>query len=145
MRRHDLGCQARWLWILGNMTLVLGEMTFRRLDRLLIWLLSNTARAARQQTAYSMVSSLCGRHLKGKGKGFWTGEKCKECTRKEGGISTFTWWMFIMQKTIVTPGRHFPPSFPCVSLPLKNPLSFEMPATWAKWCKSISLPVCNTV
>ena len=32
------------------------------------------------------------------------------------------------------PGRHFPPSFPHVSLAPKNPLSlpFEMPATQAK-------------
>ena len=70
------------------MTLVLGDMTsgkmsLRRLDRLPIWLLRNTARAARQQTAYSMVSSPCGRHLKGKGKGFWAWEKCEDCTRKD--------------------------------------------------------------
>ena len=46
-------------------------------------MLRNTARAARQETAYSMVTSLCSRHLKGKGKGFWALEKCDECTRKE--------------------------------------------------------------
>ena len=77
---------------------------------------------------YDFVSSLhvpvlfsgdspCSRPLKGKGKGFWAQEKCEDCTRKEGVISTFTWLMFIMQKTIsLLYGRHFPPSFSHISL-----------------------------
>ena len=96
----------------------------------------------RQQTAYSMMSSLGGRHLKGKGKRLWMWEKCEECTRKEGGISTFTWWMFIMHKTIVS-WQAFPSLLPSCFFCTKNPLSlpFEMPATQAKWCHSICLPV----
>ena len=34
--------------------------------------------------------------------GFWALEKCDECTRKEGVVSTFTWLMFIMQKKMVS-------------------------------------------
>ena len=65
----------------------------------------------------SVVISLCSRHLKGKGKGFWAQEKREECMRKEGVISTFTRLMFIMQKTISRLyGRHFPPSFPHIFL-----------------------------
>ena len=55
---------------------------------LLIWLmLRNTARAARQQTAYSMVTSLCSRHLKGKGKGFLGTREMRPV--HEEGVSDF--------------------------------------------------------
>ena len=57
--------------------------------------------------------------------GFWALEKCDECTRKEGVTSTFTWLMFIMQKK-QSPGRHFPPSFPHVSLAPKTHFLFPL-------------------
>ena len=50
---------------------------------LLILLLRNSARAGTQQPAYSMLTSLCSRHLKGKGKGFRAREKYEEWS--EGG------------------------------------------------------------
>ena len=50
---------------------------------LVILLIRNSARASRQQTAHSVVTSLCSRHLKGKGKGLWAREECEEWS--EGG------------------------------------------------------------
>ena len=57
-------------------------------------------------------------------------ERNAKSEAKEGVISTFTWWMFIMQKPIVS-WQAFPSLF---SFP------FEMPATQAKWSHSIFLP-----
>ena len=107
---------------------------------LLIWLLKNTSRAARQQTAYiySMVTNFCSRQLKGKGKRFWAWEKCEECMRKEGVISTLTWWMFIMQKKKFS-WQVFPSLLPSRFSCTKNPLSlpFQMPARLSDVIQSV--------
>ena len=67
-------------------------------------------------------------------------ERNAKSEAKEGVISIFTWWTFIMQKTIVS-WQAFPSLLPSLFCCTKNPLflPFEMPATQAKWSHYFNL------
>ena len=67
-------------------------------------------------------------------------ERNAKSEAKEGVISTFTWWTFIMQKTIVS-WQAFPSLLPSLFCCTKNPLflPFEILATQAKWSHYFNL------
>ena len=78
-------------------------------------MLRNTARAARQQTAYSMVTSL------------WVlGTREMRRVHEEGGSDFNFHLVDVYNAKKQSPGRHFPPSFPHVSLAPKTHFPFPL-------------------